>query len=187
MLLLIGLVLGASEPFEYLSENWMDIPRFLGAGLAIALITTTIPLAAASLTTRRAYASVAVIGLFIISTVTAESLMGVECTTVTPDVSDRTGQSSSGASVEITIGERREAVSDTECEWLLGDSAPWARMIDIANVQMQVSDMIFGSYDDPADPRDLERLPAAVMAVWYLVVAGLPAYLLWSRYRRLTT
>ena len=49
VLLLLGLTLGASEPLEYLKENWLDIPRFLGAGLAIAVITTTIPLAAASL------------------------------------------------------------------------------------------------------------------------------------------
>ena len=68
VVLLAGLVMGSEEPLDYLRENWMHIPRFLAAGLAIAAVTTTIPLAAASLTTRRAYASLAVIALFIVST-----------------------------------------------------------------------------------------------------------------------
>lgn len=80
VVLLAGLVMGSEEPLDYLRENWMHIPRFLAAGLAIAAVTTTIPLAAASLTTRRAYASLAVIALFIVSTavwaILAESASG---------------------------------------------------------------------------------------------------------------
>ncbi len=72
--MLVGLTLGATEPLTHLRENWLDIPRFLGAGFAVALFTTTIPLAVASFTTRRAYAAAFVIGLFMISGAVASSL-----------------------------------------------------------------------------------------------------------------
>ena len=68
VVLLAGLTMGSEQPLDYMRENWADVPRFLAAGLAIAAVTTTIPLAAASLTTRRAYASLAVIALFLVST-----------------------------------------------------------------------------------------------------------------------
>ena len=75
VVLMAGLVMGSQEPLDYLRENWAHVPRFLTAGLVIAAVTTTIPLAAASLTTRRAYASLAVIGLFLVSTVVSAILM----------------------------------------------------------------------------------------------------------------
>lgn len=62
-----GIASPASSPTDYLRDNWLDIPRSLASGLAIAAVTTTIPLAAASLTTRRAYAALAVIALFLTS------------------------------------------------------------------------------------------------------------------------
>ena len=65
--MLVGLTLGAAEPFTYLRENWLDVPRFVGAGFAVALFMTTIPMAVASFTTRRAYAAAFVIGLYMIS------------------------------------------------------------------------------------------------------------------------
>ena len=78
-LLLAGLALGAGSPTDYLRDNWQDIPRSIAAGMAIAAVTTTIPLAAASLTTRRAYAALAVIALFLTSlTVSAILLEEVE-------------------------------------------------------------------------------------------------------------
>ena len=75
IILLIGLALGAEEPGGYLRDNWLDIPRFLGAGAAIALFTATLPLAAAAFTTRRAYAAIFVIGLWVIATATSNSLV----------------------------------------------------------------------------------------------------------------
>lgn len=72
--MLVGLTLGAAEPLTHLRENWLDIPRFLGAGFAVALFTTTIPMAVASFTTRRAYAAAFVIGLYMISSAVAGSL-----------------------------------------------------------------------------------------------------------------
>ena len=101
VLLLAGLVMGADDQVEYLRENWAHIPRFLAGGLVIAAVTTTIPLAAAALTTRRAYASLAVIGLFLVSTVTVGILTEVEC--VTTEESSGDGSSRS-VSVSVTFG-----------------------------------------------------------------------------------
>ena len=67
--LLSGLVLGAQEPGVYIRENWLDIPRFLGAGFAMALFLTTLGLAVAAFTTRGAYAAAFLIGLLIITAV----------------------------------------------------------------------------------------------------------------------
>ncbi len=68
VILMTGLTLGASEPADYLKENWADIPKFLGAGAAIAAYSGTIAMLVAGFTTRRAYASVFMVGLFTVST-----------------------------------------------------------------------------------------------------------------------
>ena len=66
--LLTGLVLGAPEPGVYLRENWLDIPKFLGAGFAMALFLTTLGLMVAGFTTRGGYAAAFLIGLLVITT-----------------------------------------------------------------------------------------------------------------------
>ena len=187
VLLLLGLTLGASEPLEYLRENWLDIPRFLGAGLAIAVITTTIPLAAASLTDRRAYATVAVIGLFLISTITVGALQGTRCE-LTPETISGGRQTSSSSGFEVTIGSGGGGRPDEVCSLVLGDWARWAQLLDIGNVQTYISDIVFGTYDDAQE--DLVRafrLPMAVAIAWYIVVAAAAGFVIWSRYRRLAT
>lgn len=65
--LLIGLAFGAPQPGDYLVDHWEDIPKFLAAGAAIAVYTTSMGLAVAAFTTRRGYASVGLIALLIIS------------------------------------------------------------------------------------------------------------------------
>ena len=68
LLLFTGLAMGDPAPLTYLSENWLDVPRFLLAGLAVAAYLTTLALLTASFTTRRALASVFLVGLFLITT-----------------------------------------------------------------------------------------------------------------------
>ena len=68
VVLFLGFTLGALDPAAYLRANWIDVPRFLLAGLAIAAYATTLAMLTASFTTRRAYASVFLIGLFVVST-----------------------------------------------------------------------------------------------------------------------
>lgn len=66
--LLVGLAMGDPAPVAYLRDHWLDIPRFLLAGLVFAAYATTLAMLTASFTTRRAYASVFLVGLFAITT-----------------------------------------------------------------------------------------------------------------------
>jgi hypothetical protein len=67
-ILFIALWVDAPDPMPYLSEHWLDIPRFLSSGLAMAAYATTLALLTASFTIRRATASVFLVGLFVITT-----------------------------------------------------------------------------------------------------------------------
>ncbi|MDE2795232.1 MAG: hypothetical protein OXL34_10480 [Gemmatimonadota bacterium] len=64
--LLAGRVLGHPEPLTYLDANWTDIPKFLLAGAAIGAMVTTVSMLASGIATRRGYASVLLIALFVI-------------------------------------------------------------------------------------------------------------------------
>lgn len=66
--LFAGLALGAPEPARYVADHWADVPRFLLAGAAMAVYATTLATLVASFTERRAYASVFLVGLFVITT-----------------------------------------------------------------------------------------------------------------------
>ena len=67
LVLLAGLVLGASDPGGYLADNCLDIPRFLLAGLVLAAYFAALAGLVASFTTRRAYAAASLVGLFVVS------------------------------------------------------------------------------------------------------------------------
>lgn len=67
IVLWVGLSMGDPAPVAYLRDNWLDVPRFLAAGVAIAAYTTSAALLTSSFTTRRAYASVFLVGLFVIT------------------------------------------------------------------------------------------------------------------------
>jgi ABC-2 type transport system permease protein len=68
VILFLGLCGGDPLPMEYFKAHWQDIPKFLLAGLAMSAYTTTLALLTASFTSRRAYASVFLVGLFVITT-----------------------------------------------------------------------------------------------------------------------
>ena len=147
MLLVIGLTLGAADSFEYFRENWRDIPRFIGAGVVLALFTTTMPLAAAAYTTRRAYAAVFVIGLWFITVATGNALA--------------------------------EAIG--------GSGGKWYALIDIGSVPIYINDLIFGETFNQSEAvgRFASEQPNAIIIGWYLLLVGVPGFLLWWRYRRL--
>ena len=67
VILLLGLAMGDPFPVTYLRTHWLDVPKFLLAGVAIAAYATTLAMLTASFTTRRAYASVFLVGLFVIT------------------------------------------------------------------------------------------------------------------------
>ena len=66
-ILLLGLAGGDPEPGNYLRQHWMDIPRFLTAGVAMTAYVTSLAMLTASFTTRRAYAAVFLVGLVVIT------------------------------------------------------------------------------------------------------------------------
>ncbi len=68
VILFVGLSAGDPEPAAYFAAHWLDIPKFLASGVAFAVYTTTLALLTAAFTTRRAYASVFLVGLFVITT-----------------------------------------------------------------------------------------------------------------------
>lgn len=74
VVLLVGLAMGDPSPVAYLRAHWLDVPRFLAAGFVFAAYATTLAMLTASFTTRRAYASVFLVGLFVI---TAPFTMGL--------------------------------------------------------------------------------------------------------------
>ena len=68
LIFFIALSMGSADTLAYVRYHWLDIPRFIGAGAAMAAYTTSLAMLVASFTTRRAYASVFLVGLFVIST-----------------------------------------------------------------------------------------------------------------------
>jgi ABC-2 type transport system permease protein len=68
LILFLGLSMGDAVPMEYLQKHWLDVPRFMLAGVAMAGFLTTLAMLTASFTTRRAYASVFLVGLVVIMT-----------------------------------------------------------------------------------------------------------------------
>lgn len=67
VLLFIGLCMGDPAPVDYFRAHWGDIPRFLLAGFAMSAYVTSLAMLTASFTNRRAFASVFLIGLFLIT------------------------------------------------------------------------------------------------------------------------
>jgi ABC-2 type transport system permease protein len=67
IILFLGLSMGARAPGAYLQAHWMDVPRFLLSGVAMAAFITSLAMLTASFTTRRAYAAIFLVGLFVVS------------------------------------------------------------------------------------------------------------------------
>ena len=160
LVLWTGLVLSASDPAEYLRENWLDIPRILGAGLVVAVFLATAPLAVAAFTERRAYAAAFVIGLFIISATISGALTA--CT---------------------------ESGSSGECEQrVTGGAAKWVSLVSVGEAPTRVNDIIFGK-DDPGFGNDAggvsTELPRPVPVLWYTLLTFGLGGLIWRRYQRI--
>ena len=163
VVLFLGFVLAAGEPLEYIKENWLDVPRFLLAGLVVAAFTTTAPLVVSAFTTRRAYATAFVIAVFIISSAAAGILTAeTDC--------------------EVT----RTAVEEVrECEYMIGDAAKWLSLVDLFGVSSQVNDRIFpGDLFDDSN-QAASQLHTIVPIAWYLVLVSSFGFILWWRYRSL--
>ena len=160
IVLLVGLILTAAEPLDYLRDNWQDIPRVIGAGVLVALFVTVIPLAVAGFTTRRAIASVSIIGLFFISTAVADSLTTSDLIARSPR-----GQRSASRPPATPPSGSRSSV----CPLSLSASTIWCSTPRATR---------------PRSPRPRNSTTPSPIAVYALFTIG-PGLLLWRQYRRL--
>lgn len=65
--LYFGNALSGNDAAGYLQDNWKDIPRIIVNGLALSAMMAAVSLAIAAQTPRRAYSTVAVIALFVVT------------------------------------------------------------------------------------------------------------------------
>ena len=178
VVLLIGLTLAADAPLDYLKDNWLDVPRFLLAGVVVAAFVTTLPLAVSAFTTRRAYAAAFVIAVSILSIPIGEILS--ECEEHRGAVSIEAQRGPAG------IGEQPGPITVIEtCEPRTGSAGKWFALVTIPQVPMHVNDLIFDVDTEDRTNRVVWDLPDIVPVLWYLVFLGGPAFALWRRYRNL--
>lgn len=170
VLLFFGLLLTASEPLDYVRENWLDVPRFLAAGLVVAAFTTTLPLAVAAFTSRRAYAAAFVIGLWIVSWSAAGIL-------ATAEESRTTTTTTSDGTVTVEVVEEGAPIA--------GGMAKWFALLNIGDAPIRVNDLIFGEEPESGLGVLVQELPDIVPIGWYLILTAGSGFLLWRRYQRI--
>ena len=187
-----GLILTAESQLDYIKENWGDVLRILFVGVEVALFISVAPMAVASFTTRRAYAAAAVIAGFMIVNITTNALTVETCTiTATDSQGNRTGMSVTtgpGAEDECVPGTvtRDGGQVTTERSTPVGDWAPYIGLLDLGSVTDNITAMVFDT--EPEVPTmiavaELENNAWPIGA--YLAFTGIPALLLWNRYRRI--
>ncbi len=167
VLLFLGLLLTAPDPVDYVRENWLDVPRFLAAGLVVAAFTTTLPLAVAAFTSRRAYAAAFVIGLWIVSGSAAGILATCQETTTT------------------TTTDGNVTVQTQECVPIAEGMSKWFALLDIEEAPIRINDFIFGEEPESGTRALVRELPDIVPIGWYLILTAGPGFLLWRRYQRI--
>ena len=166
-----GLVLSASDPVDYVRENWTDGPRILLVGALIAAFISVGPLAVAAFTTRRAYAAAFVIAAWLLLNSISDGLTFEECS-ITESFSD-------GELVE----------ESRECSRPVGDLAPYVGLLNLSGVTDNLNNMVFGVELENGEgaPSAIavselhDAFPIGVYVLW----TGVPALLLWRRYRRI--
>ncbi len=162
-----GLILTAESQIDYIRDNWSDVLRILFVGVLVALFISVAPMSVAAFTTRRAYAAAFVIAIWLISTITVNSLTIEECTTFSSSQSDGT-------------------LSRTEdCDYLIGDLAPYVGLLDAGSVTDHITVMVFDTEPEGPAMMAVAELDDAWPIGAYLAFTGIPALLLWNRYRRI--
>ena len=163
IILFVGLTLAAAEPWEYITDNWLDIPRFFAAGIVVALFATTIPLAISTFTIRRTYAAAFVIALFLVSVPVAAILTFCD---------EEARSNAFGA-------------PQHQCDPVTGDAAKWFALLSFPEVPMHVSDLVFDDESDSDLAELVRELPTAIPVGWFLVLTIGPGFVLWWQYRRM--
>ena len=166
-----GLILTANDQVEYIRENWTDAPRILFVGVLIAAFISVGPLAVAAFTTRRAYAAAFVIAAWLVLNSVGDGLTFQSCT------------------VDETIRDGETVSRTEECTRPAGDLAPYVGLLHLGGVTDNLNAMVFD-----IEPTEGNAAPSAVAAAElhdafpvgvYALWVGIPALLLWHRYRRI--
>ena len=166
-----GLILTANDQVEYIRENWTDAPRILFVGVLIAAFISVGPLAVAAFTTRRAYAAAFVIAAWLLLNSISDGLTFQECT------------------FETVTEEGQITSSSEDCTRPVGDLAPYVGLLNLGGVTDNLNNMVFDVDVEPGQgsPSSIavaelhDAFPIGVYVLW----TGIPALLLWRRYRRI--
>ncbi|MXW30816.1 MAG: ABC transporter permease subunit [Chloroflexi bacterium] len=166
-----GLILTAGDQVDYIRDNWQDVPRILFMGALIATFISVGPLAVAAFTTRRAYAAAFIIAAWLLLNSISDGLTFQEC------ISEEFMQD--GGTVSST----------TECTRPVGDLAPYIGLLNLGGVTDNLNNMVFDVDIEPGEgsPSSMavaelhDAFPIGVYVLW----TGIPALLLWHRYRRI--
>ena len=168
IILQAGLILTADSQIDYIRDNWTDVLRILFVGIVVALFISVAPMAVAAFTTRRAYAAAFVIAIWLLSTITVNALTSETCTSETV--------SSNGTVIS----------SSEECSPLTGDWAPYIGLLDVGSVSDNISAMVFDTEPEGPSMMAVAELDNNAWPIGaYLAFTGIPALLLWNRYRRI--
>ena len=190
MVLQAGIILTANEPLEYIRENWLDVPRILLMGALIAAFIAIGPLAVAAFTTRRAYAAAFIIAAWLLLNSISDGLtVETSCTIVTTGASGGDAViEESGFEVGSTIIPEEEVVS-WECTRPAGNLAPYVGLLSLSGATDNLNNMVFGitPNSNNAGPSTIaaSELHDAYFVATYALWVGVPALLLWRRYRRI--
>lgn len=171
VLVLAANLLLAEAPMDFLRENWQDIPRFMLGGVIVALFVTTIPMAVAAFTERRAYAAAFVIAAFVITTPMSAMLTAEWCETSVNYAVD-------SGNVVAEYGE--------ECRRITGDYAKWFALLDVGRAPTHLIDQLFNTMaEDDQTAVAIAELPVAVPIAWYALLVIAPGAILLQRYWRM--
>jgi ABC-2 type transport system permease protein len=163
-----GLILTADSQIDYIRDNWTDVLRILFVGIVVALFISVAPMSVAAFTTRRAYAAAFVIAVWLLTTSVTNALTAETCTSETV--------SSNGTVIS----------SSEECSPLTGDWAPYIGLLDVGSVSDNISAIVFDTEPEGPSMMAVAELDNNAWPIGaYLAFTGIPALLLWNRYRRI--
>ncbi len=166
--LMAGLALTASEPLEYLRENWTDIPKILLMGGLISLFISMVTLAVSAYVVRRAVAAAVIIGAYLLIAGVVDGLTFAEnC------IDEQAG-----------FGEQAFH-EDVECDYITGDFAPFIALLSPSGVTDNINALVFDLPPQSPSLLAVTELPDAAPFAAYLAWVLGPAALLWHRYRRI--
>ncbi len=168
IILQAGLILTADSQIDYIRDNWTDVLRILFVGIVVALFISVAPMSVAAFTTRRAYAAAFVIAVWLLTTSVTNALTAETCMSETV--------SSNGTVIS----------SSEECFPLTGDWAPYIGLLDVGSVSDNISAMVFDTEPEGPSMMAVAELDNNAWPIGaYLAFTGIPALLLWNRYRRI--